>query len=235
MYEIKNAQIPSWYVVGQTSFPKSIDINCPHCLRIVTFSVPHQNMWHNAGFNCFTQQLSCPRCRKTVRFILIDHVGKQSSLSQNATLWMFPSPNQKQPLDGIKEIDGFNDPLLRAYESLINVFNSGEWSATAVLARRLLEGITLHILGESCKNEPLARRLSKLPESTDLAKPILSLSDAIRKGGNLGAHFDLEKEPDSTVARLMVDLIEDLIEYLFILPKRIDALHNRIENLSNEE
>ena len=34
------------------------------------------------------------------------------------------------------------EALQRAYLSSINVFNSNEWNATAVLTRRLLEGIT---------------------------------------------------------------------------------------------
>ena len=55
----------------------------------------------------------------------------------------------------------------------------------------------------------------------------------VRKGGNLGAHFDLEKEPNEETATLMIELLEYLIEYLFVLPKRIDKIHGTIDGLAN--
>jgi hypothetical protein len=63
----------------------------------------------------------------------------------------------------------------------------------------------------------------------------LTLADAIRKGGNLGAHFDSEKEPNDEIAGLMVDVLDYLIEYLFILPNRIKNLHEKIESISNDK
>ena len=62
--------------------------------------------------------------------------------------------------------------------------------------------------------------------------PLRELADAVRKGGNLGAHFDVDNEPDEQLASVMLDLCEDLLEYLFVLPKRIDDLHSRIESLA---
>jgi hypothetical protein len=35
---------------------------------------------------------------------------------------------------------------------------------------------------------------------------VIRRADAIRKGGNLGAHFDLEKEPNEETATLMIEL-----------------------------
>jgi hypothetical protein len=56
----------------------------------------------------------------------------------------------------------------------------------------------------------------------------------IRKGGNLGAHFDLEREPDEEVFSLMIDLFDYLIEYLFVLPSHIELLNDKIEHLKNK-
>ena len=78
------------------------------------------------------------------------------------------------------------------------------------------------------------KRLTELPKHLDLQKPILTLADALRKGGNLGAHFDLEKTPDKKIASQMLDLLDYLIEYIYILPNRIDGLHNEIEDLNNK-
>ena len=230
MFKLTNSKISSWLTKGKIPLPKSIDVICPHCSKSVTYSTEG---WHAAPERCFITSMRCPRCKESSLFVLI---GQPTSykLTNNESLWMLPAPSQKQALEGVDAIRELNEPLLRNYYSMVNVYNSGEWTATAVLSRRLLEGITLYILGEDSKKDTLAKRLSNLPSARDFSKPIISLSDAIRKGGNLGAHFDLEKEPDQKVATLMVDLIEDLIEYLFVLPARIDELHSRIETLGED-
>ncbi|HTM93408.1 MAG TPA: DUF4145 domain-containing protein, partial [Flavisolibacter sp.] len=137
-----------------------------------------------------------------------------------------------QPLIGIDDADNLNDGLKKAYFSTINVLNAHEWTATSVLCRRVLEGITKSIVPDKDKNKPLATQLKDLSNHIDLEKPILTLADAIRKGGNLGAHFDLEKEPSEEVSKLMVDMLDYLIEYIFILPNRIQSLHDKIEGIS---
>lgn len=124
--------------------------------------------------------------------------------------------------------------MKEAYESALNVFNVGEWNATSVLCRRVLEGITKDILPPDSKKQNLSRNLLELPKHLDLQKPILTLADALRKGGNLGAHFDLEKKPDKKIAGQMIDLLDYLIEYIYILPVDIESLHNEIENLGKD-
>jgi len=144
---------------------------------------------------------------------------------------MFPAGCERTPAPAILENSGLAAPLKRAYESAVNVLNTKEWSATAVMCRRLLEGITKSVLPTELHKQPLGKQLESLPAHRSLDKPILELADAVRRGGNLGAHFDLEKEPDEQVATLMLDLCEDLLEYLFTLPTRIDDLHKKIEEL----
>jgi hypothetical protein len=61
-----------------------------------------------------------------------------------------------------------------------------------------------------------------------LAAPLKALSHAIRDGGNLGAHFDAEREPDLAVARQMVQLLAYLITYLYVLPRQIKELEERL-------
>lgn len=144
---------------------------------------------------------------------------------------MFPEGTVRVPISDVIESSELSTPLKRAYKSAVNVVNAAEWSASAVLCRRLLEGVTKAVLPEDEQKLPLAKQLLELPKHRDLAKPILELADAVRKGGNLGAHFDLEKEPDREVGTLMLELCEDLLQYLFVLPTRIQNLHERIERL----
>jgi hypothetical protein len=146
---------------------------------------------------------------------------------------MYPAARVRTPAAAVLENHELSLPLKNAYKSAVNVVNTKEWNAAAVMCRRLLEGISKTVLPIEVQGQPLAKQLEQLPQHRDLAKPLLELAHAVRKGGNLGAHFNLEKEPDEHVATLMLELCEDLMEYLFTLPVRIAELHTKIETLSN--
>lgn len=146
---------------------------------------------------------------------------------------MFPEARIRTPLIAVLENAELSVPLKNAYKSAVNVVNAKEWSAAAVMCRRLLEGISKAVLPLEAQGLALAKQLEQLPKYRDLAKPLVELAHAVRKGGNLGAHFDLEKEPDEQVAVLMLELCEDLLEYLFTLPLRIADLHRKVEKLGS--
>lgn len=128
----------------------------------------------------------------------------------------------------MKGLDQIPPEIRKAYVSTVNVYNTKEWSATAMLCRRVLEGIVKHLLPEDERDAPLAQQLRSLGAKVDLAKPLTGLADALRQGGNLGAHFDLTVEPGQEMASKMVDLLEYLIEYLFILPGNVESLRRRV-------
>ncbi len=62
---------------------------------------------------------------------------------------------------------------------------------------------------------------------------MIILSHAVRKGGNIGAHFDLEKEPDKEAALAAIDLVEYLLDYVFVLPKKVEALGNKLKEIGD--
>ncbi len=68
-----------------------------------------------------------------------------------------------------------------------------------------------------------------MQNTKDLAAPLNALSHAIRQGGNLGAHFDMVKEPDEQLAKKMVALLEYLITYLYELPAEIEQIEKSLE------
>jgi len=149
-------------------------------------------------------------------------------------LYIDRKPSGRKPVMEILNSQDMGEALQRAYLSSVNVFNSNEWNATAVLTRRLLEGITKSLLDENDQALPLAKQVEKLPSVKDLSEPIVKIADAIRKGGNLGAHFDLEKEADRESAALILELAEELLEYFYVLPERITKLHDAIEKLGKK-
>lgn len=77
----------------------------------------------------------------------------------------------------------------------------------------------------------LYQQLKKLPDKVDLDAPLLLIVENLRKGGNIAAHFDLEKEPDQATAEAMVDLLDYFMEYIFVLKDRATALEAKLESL----
>ncbi|MCJ7647248.1 MAG: DUF4145 domain-containing protein [Candidatus Lokiarchaeota archaeon] len=228
MYQIPNEFISNWSTINNVKVPTTVDIICPYCHRKITFTLTSWNQ--NIQTDIFFNSSKCPSCREVARFFVFEYNEDDKKASK---IFLYPTPKIRFPLSGASSAKDFSKELYRVYQSSINVYNTAEWSGTAVLCRKLLEGITKTLLLEQQQSLSLYQQLKALPQNVDLAKPILTLADAIRKAGNLGAHFDLEKEPNELVATQLLDLIDYLIEYLFVLPTKIEELNNSINNLNN--
>lgn len=215
---------------GKIKLVNSVDYNCPHCGRNVNFSIGWSIPQNHLSL---TSKSRCSGCGEESKFVYIDYDLADGPVL--GKLYIHPDSKRRNSIIDFSLTEStLNHGLQTAYESALNVYNVGEWTATSVLCRRLLEGITQDLLPDEKKKHSLNRRLTDLPKHLDLQKPILTLADALRKGGNLGAHFDLDKTPDKKIASQMLDLLDYLIEYIYILPKQIENLHNEIEELNNK-
>lgn len=207
----------------------AVDSICPYCKKLVSFTLQD---WSGANQLLMFSKSRCPRCAEYPLFITVNFQRTESSDLAGET-YIYPDPKVRMPVSGLDNQEKFTPQLQRAYQAALNVYNASEWVATAVLLRRLLEGITLTLLPDQTTKQGLYQQLKEIPNHVNLQEPILTLADTIRKGGNLGAHFDLEKEPSEDMARMMLELLEYLIEYLFILPEKIKYLHDTIEELKD--
>ena len=175
----------------------------------------------------------CPGCHETSRFWIIDPGGDRDSSQRGcAYLGIYPKPRIiRKP---IVDPDLLNSPALaRVYQSAFNAYNSGLWDACATSCRKTLEGLVVELLPEEDRKGKLFDQLKLLPQKVDLAEPLVVLADTIRKGGNLGAHFDLEKEPDQHVSELMLDLLNYFMEYIYVLKEKAKDLEKKIDALGD--
>ena len=104
------------------------------------------------------------------------------------------------------------------------------WDACLTSCRKTLEGI-VKTEGNSTGGT-LFHQLEDFFNDQDLSQPLVHLTNTLRQGGNIGAHFDLEREPDQNVARMMLDLIEYFLEFVYILPNKSAELEARIATLA---
>lgn len=226
MHQIDLSAMRGQSTINDYWCPGAVSTFCPFCTEQVTITLSGlqlDKLRHTiAGFG------NCPNCEKLVYFWAINSADAQEQGSKRLeALLMYPPPYRpRQPITGLELLP---ERLQRAYLDTLNAYNSRIWSAATTCCRRTLEGIVNNLMPG--KRGQLAQQLKQLPEAVNLTQPLIMLSDAVRQGGNLGAHFALEGDPDEHTARAALDLIEYLIEYIYTLPGMVAELHQRIAEL----
>jgi Domain of unknown function (DUF4145) len=211
----------SSYGSNSIKVPTSISTNCPHCNALVVFAL--DKYLDDAFRKAASATGICPGCQLEVFFwVILDSKDNQSMI------YMYPQVKNYYPHPDF--LNDLPEPLSRSFVSAVNALNSQNYTATAVCARRTLEGIFKYLVPEEERKKTLVKLIEHTKLNMDLSAPLTFLSHAIREGGNLGAHFDTEKEPNEVMARQMVDLLEYLISYLYVLPKEIKQLEESLSN-----
>ncbi|PXV64931.1 uncharacterized protein DUF4145 [Sinimarinibacterium flocculans] len=225
MQLVPASSVRRWGTVGSGKTPISISTVCPHCGEKGVFALG--SAVDDTARMAVASTARCPGCNRPVHFWAVRHEQKPKEDKNNpAAVYMYPVAKNHYP--NPEFAPDIPEPLQRAFVSTIEAFNSKNYAATAVCARRTLEGIFKYLVEEDKRDAPLARLIEQVKTSKDLAAPLTSLSHAIRDGGNLGAHFDMEKEPNEALARHMVELLDYLISYLYVLPEEIKKLEQSL-------
>jgi hypothetical protein len=229
MRRINPGSVNSYIRYGNVKIPKSIQSECPQC-RITTEFMINANF--QSSKNGIVTESSCPTCKKSTVFIIMTKDGHED-LGEHADTYIYDVQASKHLINHIESLPNIPKDLIRAYRSAINVHQTRENSATAVMSKRVIESILKHFLKEKSKGQPLSQQLEILPNHVDLAKPIQSLSQLLQAEGSLNKMLELESEMDYETTSLLVDLLENIIEYLFVLPGKIEVTHNKITKKFN--
>ena len=217
MYELQESAVAKWSKARGHAVPSAIDTVCHACSRSVTLTADNWNDYENKGLPKTTR---CPRCGTKVDVIRLGGLDQKS-----ARIYVDAAQPSRPPLAGIGSVpeDVLSRKLKREYQSALNVLAIGEAEATAITCRRVLEGITWSLVPPDNRKGSLYKNLQELANNTEmLAKPILELANLLRTEGNAGAHFDEAREVTVDDAKNMMDLLEFLLQYLFIIPNQVD-------------
>lgn len=225
MQKISISSIKRWSMQSANKIPNSISSHCPFCGDKVTFSLSHHQL--DSLRNSCSSTAQCPSCDEKVHFFTIKPWNSQGEEHDPEGIYIYPAIQTfKNPKNYERYVPS---SLQQAYESALSSYNSKNYIATAVGCRRTLEGIFHFLLAEEDRGRTLAQSIEKAKERVDWVAPLNALAHMIRHGGNLGAHFDEEREPNEHVAKSMVELLEYLMEYLYELPKNIEGLQHNLE------
>lgn len=223
MQQIDFASVVRWGNQGAAGARAPIVIRglCPYCNERVIFSLSHHT--EDPGRMTVAANAVCPACQRGVRFWSVRDSSKPKDEEGNpAAIFMYPPAITQYPYPTLS--DGIPERLRSSLFATIDAFNAKIYGATAVSGRVTLEGIFKYRVPEGKRKESLMKLIEIVKADSSLAEPLTALSHVIRTGGNLGAHFHEEREPTEAVARGIVELLDYLISYLYVLPEKIKSL-----------
>ena len=131
-------------------------------------------------------------------------------------------------MPGLAHLQALSGPLARSYDSALKLYNHAEWGSTALTVRHLLEGLAARLLPADKRDLPLPRQLEDLPEEVDLARPLQDIAHLLAPDGAFGRQFEDETSIDKATAEHLIELAEQLIQYLVVLPGELTELKSRI-------
>ncbi|NQU10568.1 hypothetical protein HQ590_07255 [bacterium] len=225
MYALDLASVPQWTNVNNLWFPVSVGTNCPYCAQLVTFTPTYQQ--YDPHRKTIASLASCPACNKVV-YIWAINPGPALQPDQKGCQCLAIFPEPRLPRQAVPGVDLLPPHIAKAYHDALGVFNAALWSATGTCCRRTLEGVTGQLLGKPAAGAVLAEQVQQLSQAVDLDHPLKTLAEALRPGGPVDKHFNLQQEPDPETAQAMLDLIECALAYLFTLPAMIDRLQQKL-------
>ncbi len=203
-------------------YPTHLKTPCPYCGHWASFAALNYKL--NPEARVGSASGICPSCDKSTQFVFVFSFEKPKP--QLLEVRMFPALQQSVDMPELPE--SVPEPLRRSYEDTVRAFNARIYGSAATSGRRTLEGIFKYMVPEASRNVGLYKLIKEVEEYVDFAEPLKRLADAIRSGGNLGAHFDETKEPDAEMAKSIIELLGYLIDYLYVLPSNIKALEDQI-------
>lgn len=202
--------------------PSVIEMLCPHCLKEATFAIKG---WSQHAGRVAAAETPCPRCNTDVLFLnLVDQRDSRGA----ATLYVHPDPVGRNQMEGVDYLRHLSAALGRTYESALKHYNHGDWGTTALTVRHLLEGLATRLLTDAYRGDPLATQLETLTERVDLAEPLEDIADMLAPNGIFGRQFYDETAIDQNTAQQLLELAEQMVAYLVVLPGTMAELKSRI-------
>ncbi len=197
---------------------EAVVLICPHCGLPTTASVQGSLLWD--GWMPGGREpedapeeyrlLQCGACSLPILQARYDFKGEQFGT-------VYPAPRRLS--------SAIPEALRRAWQEAETCFGAKAYTACAVMARRVTEGVCKE---NGVSGSSLMRGMRELQERGIIDKTLAEWSDALRILGNRGAHYDA-----ATVSRQDAEdalaFTEALLDNLYVLKRRFLEMRSRIE------
>lgn len=223
-FDLTTDDVRKWTGFSDLIVPSSATLTCPQCFTIGAFTLTgHTNLAEGHVF-CTGH---CPACPAKIAMWIIGPEPARSGARKVLGIKCWPAPaTQRAPAFDLKFL---SESIKSEYLDSLRSFNAQHWKQTVVMCRRTLEAVVIGMLGSTKPGVPLAHRLQELKGQVDLKKPIEQMAGVVKDGGNLGAHFQLEREATQQIAEATLTMLEAFLEYLYVIPKQVTEAQAMID------
>ena len=235
--QIPNESIKKWaYANGKKlSHPVSVAAVCPGCSLHVVFSTKRR--MYDANRDTSSCSAECPSCSQLVHFWIVDLVGHalQDGKSEPG-VYMLPAPHAHMDMSEHNSL--ISSSVLQYCKTAQEIYFSGNLMATNVMIKTALETVFDDFLPLGNSRGDLPSMIRDSISSINHSEPLAKLCASTTKQGDLHALFQNHHGTTKETADAMMQLLETLVTYLYVLPARFDELETvfaKIKASADEE
>lgn len=189
-------------------------VQCPHCSKVVDMLVKAQ--W-SIGPTNDSEPLQwtagqCPRCQDSSLFIQ-EYYGEQQFPPDgwDDPVRLYPPPTRRLSMEVPRS-------LREDYAEATKCLESKAYKAAAVMARRIVEGITVE---QGYDEGDLFNRLKKMKTDGVIDERLYDWADICRDVGNQGAHAS-KTAVERRDAQEALEFAEALLDYLYVFQEKYE-------------
>lgn len=178
----------------------------------------------------------CPACNMQVHFWIHDLIGQSDRGEEHQpTLYMSPAAKSQLNLNILP--DNVPANVVQFCKTTQDVYDAGNLTATCVLAESTLDALFKEFIPAGNSNTNLAKLITDSLTSIDLKQPLANLATSLLQEGHLKALLDNRQHTSPKSAEALMQLIENLITYLYVLPEKfaeLDQLFIELNQLASQ-
>ena len=221
----------SRWVAGnnQLQHPASVGITCPECSMKGAFTTKRRSYdEHRDTLSC---SAVCPSCNTQVHLWIVDALGASKHIEKEDPK-MYMMPGAKDAVD-LSDLPDNVPPKVSQYcASTMDVYSSGNLTATTVLAQSALESIFDDFLPVGNSRTTLPKLIQDSIGGMDLQAPINEIANSFRPEGTLDSLFSSSQHTSKESADAMMALLDKLITYLYVMPGEFAKLQEEFTELN---
>ncbi|MCR3920930.1 MAG: hypothetical protein NUK65_00205 [Firmicutes bacterium] len=190
------------------SVPSAIALTCPHCNDYLTYFC--RNYARHIPSDTITFLGWCPACEEKVSFWMVNCRDYE-----RAKIFMHPAlSNGRVVMPGIEAVP---ERITENYLEALDTFRHNYFKATTSMIRASLEDIFKTLLDQGDVKD-LACVLATLAQKINLTAKIEDIATSIHANSNLLPHFELDKMPNQHTAAALLDLLEFILMFVYVMP-----------------
>ncbi|MFK8078450.1 MAG: hypothetical protein AB8B84_17865 [Granulosicoccus sp.] len=221
----------SRWVAGnnQVQHPASVGITCPECSMKGAFTTKRRLYdEHRDTLSC---SALCPSCNTHIHLWIVDAVGSSKQTEREEPM-IYMMPGTKDSVD-LSDLPDTVPPKVAQYcASTMDVYSSGNLTATTVLVQSALESIFDDFLPVGNSRTTLPKLIQDSIDSMNLNAPLNEIAISFRPEGTLDSIFSSSQHTTKESADAMMALLDKLITYLYVMPGEFATLQKEFTELN---